>query len=128
MTTVAMQYQGANPGRAALDLDYLQQSLADRGIAVLREQPVGGGQKSPSTDLLVTIGTGLAGISTMLSAISLWLSNKPRYQVTVKQGQAEFSVSNLSHEQLAELGAQLSSVSRQAASPPIEVRIADENA
>ena len=86
--------------------DRLRRADIDSSLTVLSIPSI----KDPLTIGIAVAGVAVATIGTVIGALSLWYSQRPKYSVTVQRGEVSYTIGNMSKGELETLRAKLEAV------------------
>jgi hypothetical protein len=85
------------------DLRMLRDLLAQSDVPVSSTVLTIARRKEPITIGLAAAGLAISVVGVVISALSLWLSQRPRYSVTVQCGNRSYTLANLRKGQVEEI-------------------------
>jgi hypothetical protein len=86
---------GSEDPLPASDLDSLRSLLADSPVKIADSGPSADGSKSAGAELIAELALGVSALSTLVAAVSVWVSSRPRYQAKVKTASSEHQITTM---------------------------------
>jgi len=123
--TIAFADKTQNPAKVEIELDDLDRLIqSETELRIQRiSKPVQVGQKG--VDLLVAleiINLSLTALGALISILNYWQSQKMNYTITVKKGNADIQLNNISPEQFESI---LASLQEESPSEEVQILIAE---
>ncbi len=122
---VEIQPRGSLSEQCLDDLTELANDLIEAGLSVEPATVTVPGRKDGGLTIGISLASlALSGISTLVGALAYWKSTRPKYSVTIKQGDTTFQVTNLDQAEILDVTEKLTKGS---AAQPVFVDVSDSN-
>ena len=104
---IEIVFRGTVDLTASHDIKEMRSSLVEADLQVdLVEMRVPGVKDAVAIGLAIA-GLAVSSIGTLISAVSLWQAQRPQYKVTIRRGDVQFEIGNLSREEVLKINDQL---------------------